>query len=302
MYCFRLNTNYLAAAFVALYLLSRFFFKPHIDTGKTTHHASKAIYKGTTWRSDRTVAVRTVAETSFARCDVHTVVSEDGEKVFNDWIFLEEVNAVNIVVQTAEGKFVVFRQYKYAVPGETFSPVGGFVDEGEHPWISAKREVLEELGLGSRFTLERINKNFGKRNDSFKRDPERMRNVVTDILLHDSIPPTLDEFGVTEGQIPTSDDPDWIFLGRYRTAVNRGGGFTYLYLLKNAVPLLPNGGSELYVGTGDDEQQSIIHLSVHEVFDYLSQARFQEVKWTATFALSLLHLNNGMPSCCGEQD
>jgi len=79
-------------------------------------------------------------------------------------------------------------------------------------------------------------------------------------------------------------------------------GFTYLYLLKNAVPLLPNGGSELYTGTGDDEQQTIMHLSVNEVSEYLSQARFQEVKWTATFALSLLHINNDMPSCCGEQE
>ncbi len=78
-------------------------------------------------------------------------------------------------------------------------------------------------------------------------------------------------------------------------------GFTYLYLLKNAVPLLPNGGTDLYTGIGDDEQQSIMHLSIDEVFDYLSRAQFQEVKWTATFAMSLLHLNNGMPGCCGEQ-
>ncbi len=223
---FRLNINYLAAAFVALYLLSRFFFKPTIIIN-TQHTPSKgaqdAKYKGTTWRNQRTVAVRTVAETSFARCDIHTVVSEDGQKVFNDWIFLEEVNAVNIVVQTVEGKFVVFKQYKYAVPGETFSPVGGFVDDGEHPWTSAKREVLEELGLGSRITLERVNKNFGKRDDRFRKDPTRMRNVVKDIMLHDSIPPMLDEFDIPVGHFPNSDDPDWIFLGRYRTAVNRGG-------------------------------------------------------------------------------
>jgi hypothetical protein len=38
----------------------------------------------------------------------------------------EEVNAVNIVIQTAEGKFIVFEQEKYAIPGKTLSPVGGF--------------------------------------------------------------------------------------------------------------------------------------------------------------------------------
>lgn len=223
---FRLNINYLAAAFVASYFLSRFFFKPTIILKSQltpTKGTSSTQYKGTTWRSDRTVSVRTVAETSFARCDVHTVVSEDGRNVFKDWIFLEEVNAVNIVVQTAEGKFVVFKQHKYAVPGETFSPVGGFVDDGEHPWTSAKREVLEELGLGSKFTFERVNKNLSSRDDRFRKDPNRLRNVVTDIVLHDMIPPKLDEFGIPQGQIPNSDDPDWIFLGRYRTAVNRGG-------------------------------------------------------------------------------
>lgn len=214
------NVNHLTAAFVVLYLLSRFFFKPSINTVQNDY-AMK--YKGKTWRSDRTVAVRTVAETSFARCDLHTVSSEDGLKIFNDWIFLEEVNAVNIVVQTVEGKFVVFKQRKYAVPGETFSPVGGFVDDGEHPWTSAKREVLEELGLGSIATLGRVNTNFGKRDDRVRKDPNRMRNVIKDTIQRDSIPPIVDKFGIPEGNIPTSGDPDWIFLGRYRTAVNRGG-------------------------------------------------------------------------------
>ena len=43
----------------------------------------------------------------------------------------EEVNAVNIVVQTIEGKFLVFEQEKYAIPGKTLSPVGGFIDANE---------------------------------------------------------------------------------------------------------------------------------------------------------------------------
>ena len=220
----RVNANIMAAAFVALYMLSRFFFKPSIKKDKI-ERISDAIYKGTTWRSDRTVSVRTVAETKFARCDVHTVVSEDGQKVVEDWIFLEEVNAVNIIVQTIEGNFVVFKQKKYAVPGETFSPVGGFVDDGEHPWISAKREVLEELGLGSRATLQRINKNFRTRgSNSFRNDPNRVRNIVNDVMLRDSAPPQLDKYGIPQGNISyPSDDPDWVYFGRYRTAVNRGG-------------------------------------------------------------------------------
>jgi 8-oxo-dGTP pyrophosphatase MutT (NUDIX family) len=299
---FRLKPNHLAAGFAALYFLNRFFFMPPDNVVETQNQPAIMKYKGTTWRSDRTVSVRTVAETSFARCDIHTVASEDGLMVFNDWIFLEEVNAVNIVVQTVEGKFVVFKQRKYAVPGVTFSPVGGFVDDGEHPWTSAKREVLEELGLGSSATLARVNRSFGNRDDQGQMETKRRRNVIKDIIIRDAAPPVFDEFNIPDGQLPSSNsDLDWVFLGRYRTAVNRGGGFTYLYLLKNAVPLLPNGGSESYSGTGDDEQQEVMHLSVDEVFDLLSQAKFQEIKWTATFALSLMHINNNMPACCGGQ-
>jgi ADP-ribose pyrophosphatase len=41
----------------------------------------------------------------------------------------------------------VFRQTKYAMVGETLAIVGGFVDPGEEPLQSAKRELNEELGM-----------------------------------------------------------------------------------------------------------------------------------------------------------
>ena len=52
--------------------------------------------------------------------------------------------------------YAVFRQRKYAIPGVTLSPVGGFIDVEVSPLTAAKREVLEELGLGSRRTLRTI--------------------------------------------------------------------------------------------------------------------------------------------------
>ena len=87
--------------------------------------SSAGKYKGHGWHnSERTISVSTIGETSFARCDLHTVKSEDGSTVINDWLFLEEVNAVNIIVQTLKGqKFVVFEQQKYAIPSNTLSPV-----------------------------------------------------------------------------------------------------------------------------------------------------------------------------------
>lgn len=223
--------------------------------------------------------VLTLAESKFARCDIHSVLSEDGNRIVNDWIFLEERDAVNVAVFTDEGKLIVFTQNKYAIPGETLSPVGGFIDEGESPWEAARREVLEELGLGSRRTLQMMTA--ANTNES-----------QLEIKLLKSLPASqvnIDKHGLAVGDIPNHEN-DWVFLGRYRTAANRGGGWIFTYLLKNAVPILPNGGTEIFKGIGDDELQKINMLSLSEVEERVISGHFQEVKWAATIALSLLHL------------
>ena len=185
--------------------------------------------------------------------------------------------------------------------------MGGFIDEGESPLTSAVREVLEELGLGSRRTLRTVQEVMIKRggsnsndNTTIPFDVEAVAKVITDNATI-SDPPIVDDFGLLDGTTSRIDDDDWIFLGRYRTAANRGGGFLYSYLLKNAVPLVQRGGTINYKGTGDGESQDILFLSAVEVMKALSEGRFQEVKWAATLALAMLHLNSGMPSCCGDK-
>ena len=143
-----------------------FFSLLHNEAGQSKHNdavegdvpsyiGSNGSYKGTPWKNERTKSVKTVAETKFARCDVHTVVSEDGKNEVNDWVFMEEMDAVNVLVHDQRNNaFAVFKQGKYAIPGETYSPVGGFVNDGEAPWESARREVVEELGLGSQKTFD----------------------------------------------------------------------------------------------------------------------------------------------------
>ncbi|KAL3786686.1 hypothetical protein HJC23_002775 [Cyclotella cryptica] len=273
---------------------------------RTTKHPQ--VYRGLSWINERTISVKTLGETKFARCDLHTVRSEDGQSVFDDWLFLEEVNAVNVVVQTVEGKFVVFEQQKYAIPGKTLSPVGGFIDAGESPLTSAKREVLEELGLGSKATLSKGLQMVAPGVGVNDLTVEQMKNVIMQTAHPDEVEsfPTSNpskEIRLSTGNIPKMEnDPDWIFLGRYRTAANRGAGFLYSYLLKNAVPLVPDGGTAQYVSEGDDESQSISFLSDDQMMEMISNGRFQEIKWAGTFALSLLHLRDGMPGCCiGQQ-
>lgn len=257
-----------------------FFFDEDLVSGNPVAPVGNK-YKGTPWSNERTVSVKTIGETKFARCDVHTVKSEDGKSQINDWLFLEEMDAVNVAVVTSEGKFVVFEQMKYAIPGKTLSPVGGFVDAGEAPWEGARREVMEELGLGSRKTEQQMTTIIGggvvdrsARISAFAAIPKVTRS--------------LDEFNLAKGDV--SGDEDWVYLGKYRTAANRGGGFIYTYLLKNALPILPDGGIDRFRMTGDDEIQIIKLLSLTEVKEKIRNGAFQEIKWAATFALSLLHL------------
>ena len=187
------------------------------------------------------------------------------------------------------------RQRKYAIPGDTLAPVGGLIDAHESPLAAAQRELLEELGLGSRQTSRAVRQH--ARRHKLGNDPDVA--TVAELIARDGDPPRKDVHGLLDGRpVPPAPaapdvDADWVFLGRYRTAANRGGGFLYSYLLKNAVPLVPRGGTAEYRGTGDGEAQEILYLEESEVRRALSEGLFQEVKWTATFSLAMLHLQEG---------
>ena len=98
-------------------------------------------FRGPQFWSNATAAVTTVASSSFARCQLHSVRRPDGSTVDN-WIFFDERPHVNVLVRThVDRRFVVFRQSKYALPHGTLAPVGRFVEDGETPAAAAKREL-----------------------------------------------------------------------------------------------------------------------------------------------------------------
>ena len=280
------------------------------DTMGGSPRADTAKYTGRLWQTEQTLGRTLLGETAFARCDVHSVVSPDHKSIINDWIFLvcrsgmqqtsgmtdasmltnrssltlcpqEERDHVNVAVYTKEGKFLVFRQRKYAIPGDTLSPVGGFIDDKESPFDAARREVVEELGVGSKHTAELLKKARKKKSSA------EGRNDSCDIPTEKI---ELDEFQLAKGEVIPKDEPQWVFLGRYRTAANRGGGFLYSYLLMDAIPVVEHGGTPEYLGTGDAEEQKLLSLSKEEIETALLNGEFQEVKWTATMSLSLMHI------------
>ena len=99
---------------------------------------------------------------------------------------------------------------------------------------------------------------------------------------------------------------DWIGLGSYRPAANRGGGITYTYLARGCRPTHSDVGNmnndkafassphqlRKLPAIGELERQDIIQLTKDELLQNLLDGRFQEIKWTATIALALLRQPN----------
>lgn len=81
----------------------------------------------------------------FLTVEEHAVELPDG-RIIDDWSWLETPSYINVVAETEDGRFICFRQTKYAVEGTSLAVVGGYIDEGEAPLIAAKRELLEETG------------------------------------------------------------------------------------------------------------------------------------------------------------
>lgn len=81
----------------------------------------------------------------FLTVERHTVELPDG-RVIDDWPWLIMPDYVNVVAITTDGRFICFRQTKYAVGGTSLAVVGGYIEPGEAPLAAAQRELREETG------------------------------------------------------------------------------------------------------------------------------------------------------------
>jgi ADP-ribose pyrophosphatase len=82
----------------------------------------------------------------FLTVENHVIRLPDGQ-IIPDWSWLIIPSAVIVLAMTQDGKYLCFRQVKYAVEGITLAPVGGMLEPGEEPLSAAKRELLEETGF-----------------------------------------------------------------------------------------------------------------------------------------------------------
>jgi ADP-ribose pyrophosphatase len=54
-----------------------------------------------------------------------------------------------VAARTVDGRWVLFRQEKYAVDGLSLAPVGGYLEPGEDALAAAQRELQEESGFAA---------------------------------------------------------------------------------------------------------------------------------------------------------
>jgi 8-oxo-dGTP pyrophosphatase MutT (NUDIX family) len=84
----------------------------------------------------------------FLTVENHVIKLSDGQ-IIPDWAWLIIPSAAIVLPMTNEGKFLCFRQTKYAVEGTSLAPVGGMLESNEEPINAAKRELVEEMGYES---------------------------------------------------------------------------------------------------------------------------------------------------------
>ncbi|CUG88934.1 membrane-associated protein, putative [Bodo saltans] len=243
----------------------------------------KSVFKGgAPWRTRKTIAAKVLLETPWIRVEEHTISvrSPSGATVeVSDWKWIDVSDQVNVLVSVTLEVLHKYRQVlKLKSPttaGVQLFRSGTEPDEGS---ISNDTEI---------FMLFEQEK-YGYEGLSF---------AVVGGLVEPDEPPMLaaqreihEELGLTRCTIMP--------LGKYRTDVNRGGGFVNSFLAKQCVIDAEQANKHQQDRANSDlERQTPVAMTR----DFLKQMLLtrtseavKEVKWCNTIAMALLTMDNGL--------
>jgi 8-oxo-dGTP pyrophosphatase MutT (NUDIX family) len=94
----------------------------------------------------RTLASRQVLDTPYLRIRSEKVELPGGT-ILDDYYIIENRGWVGIVPVTADGRFLINKQYKHGIGMEVLEfPAGGIDPNEDAPLLTAHRELMEETG------------------------------------------------------------------------------------------------------------------------------------------------------------
>lgn len=103
----------------------------------------------TDWKTLNTRAVYSSGR--WLTLEERTVQTPDGQ-VIEGWPWVITPDYVNVLAVTPEGKYLIFRQGKYALEGQSLAPIGGYVEEGEDPLsagsVNCSRKLATRQAIG----------------------------------------------------------------------------------------------------------------------------------------------------------
>ena len=94
----------------------------------------------------RTLSSRQVLDTPYLRIRSERVELPGGT-ILDDYYIIENRGWVGIVPLTADGRFLINKQYKHGIGMEVLEfPAGGIDPDEDDPLLTAHRELMEETG------------------------------------------------------------------------------------------------------------------------------------------------------------
>jgi hypothetical protein len=216
--------------------------------------------------------VKDMEDANLERCLLQSIKSDTDGTVSKERLIVEAPNRVLVAVTEKEtSDWILLQHAGILIPPRTKQPSltpveGQILHSSRHPFDLAKKMSREQLGLVSPHTSQLY----------------ASREQIQ-----------FDVEGILDGTLPSKlqDDTHWKYLGRYRNDADYGGGFTFVYFLKNAVTdksnsvntsrLLPDPWSRI---------PNQISLSTAQVRNALTAGEFGTLASALAISLALQHV------------